>query len=155
MSYGGFGQPGPRTTERKDWLSEIKKGVLLTIVIWMALCLAWLLLSAILWLVAPDCGLVRWFEDRPRVWGAVNLGLGLPCLFGLIVWARQELLDADWTSLQGRHELSGIMPMTPIIRLIMFWQWMRDNRTPRVSAQDAEIELRARLNRSDDDEPTK
>lgn len=131
MSFSGLGAPGARTNERKDWLTEIKKGVLLTIIIWLAMCLLWLSISVVAWLIDPRSTIVQWFRERPRIWLAVNVGLGIPCLFGLIVWARQELLDADWTSLQGKHGLSGIMPMTPMVRLVLFARWLWASKHPR------------------------
>lgn len=130
MSFSGLGAPGARTTERKDWLSTIKKGVSLTFIIWLGLCGLWFFISATAWLINPHSVLVQWFRDRPRVWLAVNVGLGIPCLIGMITWARQELLDEDWTSLQGKHGLSGIMPMTPFVRLILFARWLREKPRP-------------------------
>jgi hypothetical protein len=150
---GGFGQPGPRTYEHKDWLTTIKKGIACTIVIWLGLCVGWLAVSLGLWLVAPDSGIIRWFGDRPRVWASVHVWMLLPCLIGMIVWARQELLDEDWTSLSGKHGLSGIMPMTPLVRMVMFLRWLKQDRAQKPKPQNAEIELRARLERIDN-EPT-
>lgn len=147
----GFGAPGARTTERKDWLTEIKKGVLLTIITWLALCSLWLIVSGFLWLVAPNSGLVRWFLDRPRYWLAVNVGLAVPCLFGLINWARQELLDADWTSLQGKHALSGVMPMTPLVRLVFFVRWLRGQPKEKKPFSPIEAELLMRLKDENDE----
>lgn len=153
MSFSGLGAPGARTTERKDWLTEIKKGVLLTIVIWLAMCLLWFSVSFIAWLIDPYSTPVQWFRERPRIWLAVNVGLGIPCLFGLIVWARQELLDADWTSLQGKHGLSGIMPMTPFVRLVLFMRWLRASTQPRSRDRGSvDISYRALYGGDDDDE---
>ena len=148
----GLGAPGARTTERKDWLTEIKKGVLLSIVIWLALCSLWGILSGGLWLVAPNSAIVRWFRVRPRCWFAVNVGLAVPCLFGLINWARQELLDADWTSLQGKHALSGVMPMTPLVRLVFFVRWLRGQpKAEKKPFSPIEAELLMRLKDENDE----
>ena len=152
MSFSGLGAPGARTTERKDWLSTIKKGVMLTIIIWGSLCLIWLLASAVAWLVAPYSPAVQWFRDRPRFWLAVNIGLGIPCLIGTVIWARQELLDEDWTSLQGKHGLSGVMPMTPMVRLVLFARWLRSTRAPRENKGSMDISYRAHFGGDDDDE---
>lgn len=131
---------GARTSEFKTWLTEIKKGISLTILIWLALCLIWFLVSAVVWLVDPYSSIVYWFKERPRLWWAVNVGLGIPCLFGFIVWARQELHDADFTSLQGKHGLSGILPMMPLVRTVMAagsaWMWWRRNRPVRMSKSE-------------------
>lgn len=141
----GLGAPGARTTERKDWLTEIKKGVLLTVITWLALCSLWGILSGCLWLVAPDSGIVRWFLVRPRYWLAVNVGLAIPCLIGLINWARQELLDSDWTSLQGKHGLSGIMPMTPLVRFVLFMRWLKKKPKAEKPATPVDAELFMKL----------
>lgn len=147
----GFGAPGARTTERKDWLTEIKKGVLLTIITWVALCLLWMIVSGGIWFLFPDSGLVHWFLDRPRWWWAANGALAVPCLIGLINWARQELLDADWTSLQGKHALSGIMPMTPLVRLVFFVRWLREQPKTKKPFSPIEAELLMRLKDENDE----
>lgn len=152
---GYLGQPGPRTSEFKTWITEIKKGILLTAIIWAAACLIWLLISAGMQLVAPHSNAVYWFRERPRVWLSIHVWLGIPCLLGLIVWARQELLDADWTSLQGKHGLSGIMPMTPAVRSVLFWKWWRENRPLKIKKsrrQKLEDEYRRKLGKEENNE---
>ena len=147
----GLGAPGARTTERKDWLTEIKKGVLLTIITWIALCLLWLIVSGGIWFLFPDSKPVRWFLDHPRWWVAANGALAVPCLIGLINWARQELLDADWTSLQGKHALSGIMPMTPMVRLVFFVRWLKGQPKDKKPFSPIEAELLMRLKDENDE----
>jgi len=148
----GWGNSGPRTNEQKNWLTEIKKGILLTIIIWVALCLLWLIVSGGIWFLFPDSKLARWFLDHPRWWVAANGALAVPCLIGLINWARQELLDADWTSLQGKHALSGVMPMTPLVRLVFFVRWLRGQpKAEKKPFSPIEAELLMRLKDENDE----
>jgi hypothetical protein len=118
---------GPSTSERKNWRGEIAEALVLTALIYLAMCALWGALLWLVWWTEPSAGLVQWFKREPRQWWAVMIGFIFPCLFGFITWARQELLDTDWTSLHGRHELSGIVPMTPIVRVMMLWRWLRGN----------------------------
>jgi hypothetical protein len=54
----------------------------------------------------------------------------------MIVWAWQELLDEDWTSLQAKHELSGVVPMTLGVRAIFLMRWLFRDREPRSRRND-------------------
>lgn len=139
---------GPRTSETKTWWTTIKKGISLTIILWAVACLIWFLLSFGAWLNDPHSPWVHWFKERPRVWFSVNVYLGIPVLLGTLVWAWQELLDEDFTSLHGKHALSGIMPMTILVRLVMTagtaWMWWRRNRPVKISRREA---LEAEYNR--------
>jgi len=148
----GLGAPGARTTERKNWLSEIWKGIVLSFAIWVALCLIWCISSIGFWFLFPDNKIVRWILDHPRWWWVVIGALAIFCLIGFVVWAWQELHDADWTSLQGKHALSGVMPMTPLVRLVFFARWLRGQPKPEKPAKPSiEAELLMRL-RGDADE---
>lgn len=147
---------GARTSEFKTWFTEIKKGVLLTILIWAALCMIWFLISAVVWLIDPHSSIVYWFKERPRLWLAINVALGIPCLSGFVIWARQELHDADFTSLQGKHGLSGILPMMPLVRAVMAvgnaWMWWRRNRPTKISRKEAlEAEYNRKFGRDEND----
>lgn len=147
----GWGGPGPRTSEEKSWKGEIKKGIVLTFLIWFGLCLIWGISFFGVWFLFPDGKLTRWGLDHPRHLVAVIGPLAILCIIGFIVWARQELFDADWTSLQGKHALSGVMPMTPLVRLVFFVRWLREQPKTKKPFSPIEAELLMRLKDENDE----
>lgn len=151
----GWGGPGPRTSEQKSWQGEIKKGIVLTFLIWFGLCLIWGISFFGVWFLFPDGKLTRWGLDHPRHLVAVIGPLAILCIIGFIVWARQELFDADWTSLQGKHALSGVMPMTPLVRLVFFVRWLREQpKAEKKNKGSVDLSYRAYFG-GDDDEDSK
>ncbi len=144
-NMGGYlGAAGARTSERKSWFGEIAKGLILTLVVWGSLCIIWGMTYLTVLLLSPESKFISYFRSNPRVFWAIDVAIGIPCFIGLVLWALQELGDADWTSLKGNHDLSGIMPMTPAIRGVLFLRWLRKTK-PSKKGSNIEQELADRL----------
>lgn len=123
MGFGWF-RPGPRTSETKSSESELARPVRQAVVMAACSVLACNLMGLALWLWQPEWGVVKWASDNPRRYVVITVVLPvIGAILALFARMKQEIWDPGFDS--PNPMITRPVPMTGLIRFMMFVSWLR------------------------------